>query len=95
MEEIKLREQERRNTLKELWAVNLESIGGGVKQYLSDFRNVVTLAAGMTMVFFGFQFAKAGGRIAQSMIESRLGKPSLVRETSRITSMKHWAMMPL
>ena len=54
MEEIRLKELERRNTLKEVWAVNLESVGGGVRRYLSDFSNVMTLAVGLTTVFFGF-----------------------------------------
>ena len=93
-EDIKLKEEERRRTLREIWSVNLEAIGSGLRSYLSDFRNIAFLAGGLTLTFFGFQFAKAAGRVTTSWVEARMGKPSLIRETTRKTSAKQWLMLP-
>ena len=94
-EEIKIKENERRQTLKEVWSTNLEVLGTGLKGYLGDFSNLASLAGGLTLAFFGFQFAKATGRLSTTIIEARLGKPSLIRETSRKTSVKDLIKTPL
>jgi len=94
-EEIQLKEKERRETLTELWKNNLEAVGSGLKVYLSDFKNLMYLAGGMSLAFFGFQFAKASGRITTAFVEARMGKPSLVRETSRMTSFREYMMTPV
>lgn len=93
-EEIKLKENERRQTLKEVWSTNMEVLGSGLKGYLGDFSNLANLAGGLTLAFFGFQFAKATGRLSTAIIEARLGKPSLIRETSRKTSVKDLLKTP-
>ncbi|OMJ66861.1 hypothetical protein SteCoe_36146 [Stentor coeruleus] len=93
-EEIKLKEDERRRTLKEVWTTNMEVVGTGLKGYLGNFSNLASLAGGLTLAFFGFQFAKAAGRLSTSIIEARLGKPSLVRETSRKTSVTELLKSP-
>ena len=49
-------------------------------------------AAGLTLVAFGIYTAKMGTGIAGRFIEARLGKPSLIRETSRLSllqSLRH------
>jgi ATPase family AAA domain-containing protein 3A/B len=94
LEQIKLKEAERRRTLKELWAMNLEAVGSGMRSYLSDFGNLMTLAGGLTLVFFGFQGAKATGQIATAFIQARIGMPSLVRDTSRKTSLWQYCKSP-
>ena len=53
---------------------------------------IVLQAAGLTLVAIGVYAAKYGTGVAAKYVESRLGKPSLVRETSRfsaIESLKH------
>ena len=53
---------------------------------------IVFQAAGLTLVAIGVYAAKYGTGVAAKYVESRLGKPSLVRETSRfsaIESLKH------
>lgn len=48
--------------------------------------------AGLTLLAVGFYSAKNATAVAGRYIEARLGKPSLVRETSRITvleALKH------
>ncbi|CAG9321361.1 unnamed protein product [Blepharisma stoltei] len=94
-EEIKIKEDERRNTLKEVWSQNLEAVGGGLKTYLGDFKNLLYLSGALTIAFFGFQFAKAAGKITSTFIEARLGKPSLVRQTSRKTTVKEVITTPV
>ena len=49
-------------------------------------------AAGLTLVAFGIYAAKMGTGVAARFIEARLGKPSLIRETSRLSflqSLRH------
>lgn len=94
-EDIRLKETERRNTLTQLWKNNLEAVGSGLRSYLSDFRNIAYLAGGLTLAFLGFQFARSTGRMATYFVESRIGKPSLIRDTSRRTSLKQYALSPL
>lgn len=45
-------------------------------------------AAGLTLVAFGIYGAKYGTGVAARFLEARLGKPSLVRETSRLTAVE-------
>lgn len=93
-EDIRVRESERRLTKQDLWTKNLEIVGSGIKSYVSDIGNLATLAGGLTLAFFGFQFARTSGRFVSKIVESRFGRPSLVRETSRKSSFKDWAFAP-
>ena len=43
-------------------------------------------AAGITLVAIGVYTARMGTGIAGRFIEARLGKPSLIRETSRLSA---------
>ena len=43
-------------------------------------------AAGLTLLAVGVYSAKFGTGVAARYIENRLGKPSLIRETSRFTA---------
>ena len=93
-EEIRLKESERRETLKQVWKTNMEVVGNGLSGFFGDFRNLANVAGGLTLAFFGFHFAKAAGRLATSYVEAHLGKPSLIRETSRKTSVKELLKSP-
>ena len=42
-------------------------------------------AAGLTLLVVGVYSAKFGTSVAARYVENRLGKPSLIRETSRFT----------
>ena len=48
----------------------------------------VLQAAGLTLVAFGVYGAKYGTGVAARFVEARLGKPSLARETSRLTAVE-------
>lgn len=93
-EEIRLKESERRETLKEVWKTNMEIVGNGLGGFFGDFKNLANVAGGLTLAFFGYHFAKAAGRVATSYVEAHLGKPSLIRETSRKTSIKEYLKSP-
>ena len=43
-------------------------------------------AAGLTMLAVGVYAAKFGTGVVARYVEARLGKPSLIRETSRLTA---------
>ena len=49
------------------------------------FFSVCLQAAGLTLVALGVYAAKFGTGVGARYIEARLGKPSLVRDTSRMT----------
>lgn len=56
-----------------------------VHHFIYLFLDYVVQAAGLTLVAFGIYSAKMGTGIAKTFVEARLGKPSLVRETSRLS----------
>jgi ATPase family AAA domain-containing protein 3A/B len=60
-------------------------LGEGVSTYLDDKEKLRNTAILLTGVAAGIYTTKTGAGIAGRFIEARLGKPSLVRETSRLT----------
>lgn len=60
-------------------------LGSGVHALLTDWDKVVAAAGGLSLLALGVYSAKGGTSVAARYVESRLGKPSLVRETSRFT----------
>jgi ATPase family AAA domain-containing protein 3A/B len=60
-------------------------LGTGFQAFISDWDKISATAAGLTMLAVGVYAAKFGTGVAARYIEARLGKPSLVRETSRLT----------
>ena len=55
---------------------------------LFNFFNSFIQAAGVSLLALGVYSAKFGTGVAARYIESRLGKPSLIRETSRFTAIE-------
>lgn len=53
--------------------------------YLTLYHVFSSQASGITLVVVGYYGAKHGIGLTAKAIEARLGKPSLVRETSRFT----------
>uniref|UniRef100_H2N9H2 Uncharacterized protein n=1 Tax=Pongo abelii TaxID=9601 RepID=H2N9H2_PONAB len=58
--------------------------GEGFRAFVTDWDKVTATVAGLTLLAVGIYSAK-NAAVAGRFIEARLGKPSLVRETSRIT----------
>lgn len=85
-EQIKLKAQEKRETVLESIKTAGSVLGSGLQAFITDRDKVAAAAVGLTMAAVGIYAAKHSTGVAARYIEARLGKPSLVRETSRLTA---------
>merc|ERR550539_188549 len=60
-------------------------LGAGAEAFLRDWDKVTAAAAGLSLLALGVYTAKRGTGVIASYVSARLGKPSLVRETSRFS----------
>jgi len=58
-------------------------LGDGFKEYISDTQKLTTTVGVLTAIAVGIYSAKVSTGVAGRFIEARLGKPPLVRDTSR------------
>lgn len=65
--------------------LTLSSLGNGFSNLMADKQRLTALVLATTGIFGGLFAAKQGSRVAATLIERSLGKPPLVRETSRWT----------
>ncbi|CAH2319941.1 ATPase family AAA domain-containing 3A [Pelobates cultripes] len=84
-EQIRLKAAEHRQTVLESIKTAGTVFGEGFRAFISDWDKVTAAAAGLTILALGVYTAKNATGVAGRYIEARLGKPSLVRDTSRIT----------
>ncbi|XP_072175253.1 ATPase family AAA domain-containing protein 3-B-like [Diadema setosum] len=84
-EQIRLEAAEYRETVLQSIKTAGNILGEGFRSFVSDWDRVTATAAGVTLLALGVYSAKMGTGVAARYIEARLGKPSLVRETSRLT----------
>lgn len=92
LEQIKLKAAENRVTVLESIKTAGSVLGSGAHALLTDWDKVVAAAAGMSLLALGVYSAKGATGVTARYIEARLGKPSLVRETSRFSfleTLKH------
>ncbi|KAK4879589.1 hypothetical protein RN001_007735 [Aquatica leii] len=85
LEQIKLKAAENRVTVLESIKTAGSVLGTGAHALLTDWDKVVAAAAGISLLALGVYSAKGATGVSARYIESRLGKPSLVRETSRFS----------
>lgn len=85
LEKVKLEAIEKRDTVLKAIEDGGKMIGDGLSSYLDDTEKLRNTAFTVTAVAAGIYTAKTGISIMGRFVEARLGKPSLVRETSRIT----------
>ncbi|CAH1995785.1 unnamed protein product [Acanthoscelides obtectus] len=85
LEQIRLKAEQNRITVLESIKTAGSVIGTGAQAMLNDWNKVLTAAGGLTLLALGVYSAKGGTTVAARYVESRLGKPSLVRETSRFS----------
>merc|ERR1719234_1722760 len=83
LEQIRLRAKEHRNTVMEGISRAGSVLGAGLQAFLTDWDKVVAAAAGASLLAVGYFSAKRVTGVAASYVQARLGKPSLVRDTSR------------
>lgn len=62
-------------------------MGTGATALLGDWDKILAAAGGLSLLALGVYSAKGSTGVASRYIESRLGKPSLVRETSRFSAL--------
>eukprot|EP00545_Synedropsis_sp_CCMP1620_P000495 CAMPEP_0119004956 /NCGR_PEP_ID=MMETSP1176-20130426/1450_1 /TAXON_ID=265551 /ORGANISM="Synedropsis recta cf, Strain CCMP1620" /LENGTH=561 /DNA_ID=CAMNT_0006956717 /DNA_START=79 /DNA_END=1761 /DNA_ORIENTATION=+ len=85
MQKVKLEAAENRDTVLKAVADGGKMLGEGLSSYLNDsdkLRNTVLTVTGIAV---GIYTARMSIGVAGRFVEARLGKPSLVRETSRAT----------
>ncbi|XP_024211500.1 ATPase family AAA domain-containing protein 3B isoform X2 [Pan troglodytes] len=84
-EQIRLKAAEHRQTVLESIRTAGTLFGEGFRAFVTDRDKVTATVAGLTLLAVGVYSAKNATAVTSRFIEARLGKPSLVRETSRIT----------
>uniref|UniRef100_A0A1I8AKG7 AAA domain-containing protein n=1 Tax=Steinernema glaseri TaxID=37863 RepID=A0A1I8AKG7_9BILA len=85
LEQLRAHEEEHRKTVVEQIKTSGAVIGAGLNEFLNDKKKIVATVGGLTALAVGWYAAKRGTSVTARFIEARLGKPSLVRDTSRIT----------
>lgn len=80
--------KEYRKTVIESIVVASETVGAGLKSFLSDKERMAAGVSILSLTALGIYGARAGTGVVGRYVESRLGKPSLVRETSRVSPLK-------
>jgi len=83
LEQIRLKAKEHRNTVMEGITTAGSVVGAGLQAFLNDWDKVIAAAAGASLLAVGYFSAKRATGVAASYVQARLGKPSLVRDTSR------------
>lgn len=87
LEQIRLKASENRVTVLESIKTAGAVLGTGVTSLLQDWDKILAAAGGLSLVALGVYTAKGSTGVASRYIEARLGKPSLVRETSRFSAL--------
>ncbi|XP_073700124.1 ATPase family AAA domain containing 3 [Garra rufa] len=91
-EQIRLKAAEHRQTVLDSIRTAGAVFGEGFRTFISDWDKVTATVAGLTLLAVGVYSARNATAVAGRYIEARMGKPSLVRETSRFTvveALKH------
>ena len=78
---------ERRETLLKSIGVSFETAGAGLQAFLGDREQMTRAVAIASSLALGVYGARATARVAGDHAAARLGRPSLVRETSRASAL--------
>ncbi|EDW66655.1 ATPase family AAA domain-containing protein 3A homolog [Drosophila novamexicana] len=92
LEKIRLKAQEHRTTVLEGIRTAGSVIGAGAEAMLTDWDKVLTAAGGLSLLALGVYSAKGATGVVSRYVEARIGKPTLVGETSRfafLDALKH------
>jgi len=94
LEKVRLEAAERRDTVLKAISDGGKILGEGISSYLGDKDKLRNTALTVTGIAVGIYTARTSIGIAGRFVEARLGKPSLIRETSRL-SVGQFARQPL
>jgi ATPase family AAA domain-containing protein 3A/B len=95
LERDRLKAKEYRETVLEGVKLSGETLGAGLKDFLGDTERMTATVGGITLLALGVYSAKTATGVAGKFIEARMGKPSLVRETSRRTGLQRLNPVPV
>ncbi|CAL8107550.1 unnamed protein product [Calicophoron daubneyi] len=84
LERARVEAKEHRQTILESISTAGAVIGSGFNAFISEREKVATAVASLTLLAGGVYGAKYGIGTAARLVEARIGKPSLVRDTSRL-----------
>ncbi|VVD02804.1 unnamed protein product [Leptidea sinapis] len=85
LEQIRLKATENRVTILESIKTAGSVIGTGVNALLTDWDKTLTAVGGLSLLALGVYTAKGATSVTARFIEARIGKPTLVNETSRFS----------
>ncbi|XP_073977092.1 ATPase family AAA domain containing bor isoform X3 [Rhodnius prolixus] len=85
LEQLRLKASENRITVLESIKTAGSVIGTGIHTLLTDWNKTVTAVGGLSLLALGVYSARNVTALGARFVESRLGKPALVRETSRFS----------
>lgn len=85
LRELRAQHAEERSTRLQSIEETFTGLAAGAKALHEDPSKTVTLVAGLTALALGVYSARAATRVASTVLERHLGRPPLVRETSRWT----------
>merc|ERR1711871_98617 len=88
LEKKRLEAKENRETVLESIRLASSTIGAGFKEYIADTDKLFNTAATLTAVGFGLYTAKVSTGVLGRYVEARLGKPSLVRDTTKMNALQ-------
>lgn len=104
LEQIRAQSAEYRETVLQSLKTVGSILGAGFSNFLADWDKISSVVAGLSLLAVGVYTAKTGTGVVSRYIEARLGKPSLVRDTSRVTlftamrhpikAIKRWTVNP-
>jgi ATPase family AAA domain-containing protein 3A/B len=83
LEKKRVEAKEYRDTVMEGIKLAGSTIGAGIQEFVTDRQKLANVAGTLTLLAFGVYTARTSTTVIGRFLESRLGKPSLVRETSR------------
>merc|ERR1719369_2424649 len=86
LEQIRLKAKETRTTTMDGIRTAGSVLGAGAEAFLRDWDKVTAAAAGLSLLALGVYTAKRGTGVVAGYVTARLGKPSLVRDTSRFSA---------
>merc|ERR1719436_2146164 len=82
---IRVQASEDRETRLQTLKTAGDILGAGVSNLLGDWDKITSMVAGLSLLAAGVYTAKMGLGVGFRYVENRIRKPSLVRETSRVT----------
>lgn len=83
-QELVIREQERRETLKQIFQLNFEQFSNGFNHLMNNKQFVFNFFIYTAAISGAYYLSKSSINLGLKFMESRFNKPTLIRETSRL-----------